>query len=195
MRNILLAITGLLLNLSLIAQDRISPSSILEANFLIEVEPSFGFQTSYQRSISKPRKFYAFYAGLSELYLRTDETYKEEGTTGHTNANVFAGIITGELQFLKKKNLFFNTSIYLGWGYRQTKVRLQYPAYNIDRRYNESYHLLATGIDARIGYRFKNKWGVQAFAREDFSRMVDKYRAILGEKPGFIYGFGGYIYW
>lgn len=177
--------------LNSLGQDSIPPTSIVETNIIIEPqEPSYGFQVAYHHKISKTNNRYAFYAGAFESFLRTNEDVEDEGTTGQTIENNLGGLITGELRFLKKRKLFFNVSVLSGWGYRKTNVNLNYPLYGIDRDYVEDYHYLKLGVDSRVGYRWKNTWGIQFIAKYDFSRVVDKYRNILGEKPGFIYGFG-----
>ncbi len=191
MKKILVITVAVLFAVKAFAQDTITPTSIIEANFIIEPqEPSFGFQFGYQHQILSATNWFTFYAGAFNSFLRTNETVEDEGTTGQTIENCLGGSATGEFRFLKKRNLFFNVSVISGWGFRKTSVNLKYPLYNIDRDYVEDYHFLKLGVDSRVGYRFNNNWGIQFIAKYDFSRMADKYRNILGEKPGFIYGFG-----
>lgn len=179
------------LSLNLFSQDSTPPNSIIETNFLIEPgEPSYGFHTGYQHKVLEPSKLFVFYLGAYESFLRTNENVDDEGTAGQTIANGLGGMLTGELRFFKNRNVFYNASIHSGWGYRKTSVNLNYPYYNINSDYEEDYHFMMLGVDMRAGYRWKNKWGVQFIARYDFSRIADQYRNVLGEKPGFIYGFG-----
>jgi len=196
MRNVIVVAVVCFFTLNAFGQDSIPPTSIVEANFITEPqEPSYGVQVGYQHKISNANNRYAFYAGAFESFLRTNEDVADEGTTGQTVENGVGGLITGELRFLQERNLFFNVSIHSGWGYRKTSVNLSYTLYDIDRNYVEEYHYLKLGVDSRVGYRWKNTWGIQFIARYDFSRIVDKYRNILGEKPGFIYGFGMTYNW
>jgi hypothetical protein len=173
------------------AQEVNIPKSFIEINRLIEPnEPSYGYMGSYQRQIFYPKSYFVLHAGIFNSFLITDETVEREGTTGETFANQLGTMLTAEFRFLKNKNLFVSLSIHTGWGYRNTNVDLKYADYNIDRNYQESYHHLLLGQDARVGFRWKNKWGIQFFIRNDLSRLVDAHRNILGEKPAFIYGYG-----
>lgn len=177
--------------MKIFGQDSIPPSYSTEVNFITEPqEPSYGLQLLYQQKISKSNGQFALYGGGFESFLRTNENVSDEGTKGHTFENNLGGLITGELRFLKKRNLFFNVSALTGWGYRKTKVNLHYPDYKINVDYTEDYHYLKLAVDSKVGYRLKNIWGIHFIAKYDFSRIADQYRNILGEKPGFIYGLG-----
>ena len=108
-----------------------------------------------------------FQPGFTVYYLQTNESVEDEGTTGKTTASHLGALFTGELRFLKKQNLYFNTSVYTGWGYRKTAVNLEYPDYGINKDYEESYHALIFGLDSRIGYRLNNKLGAQFYIKNE----------------------------
>ncbi len=181
----------LLIALLLISSSVFAQTSNIEANFIIEPnEPSYGGIISCNYYLYQSSQHYRLSTGIYGDFIRTNETVEDEGTTGHTFANQFGLQVTNELTFFQKKQLFFNLSAYGGWGFRETKVNLKYPDLNVDRDYSTNYHHFAAGLIFRTGYLFNGKWGPQFIIKYDFSRVMDEYRNILGEKPGFIYGFG-----
>jgi len=175
----------------LISSNTLAQKSNAEANFIIEPnEPSYGGLFSYDYFLHQSPKHYRLSTGIFENFIRTNETVEDEGTTGHTFSNELGLQITNELTFLEKQQLYFNLSAYGGWGFRKTAVTLSYPDLNVNKDYKTSYHHFAAGLIIRAGYLFNGKWGPQFLIKYDFSRVMDKYRNVLGEKPGFIYGFG-----
>lgn len=181
----------LIILILLISSKSFAQNSKIEANFIIEPnEPSYGSLISYNYDLYKSSKHYRLSSGVYGDFIRTNETVDDEGTAGYTFSSQLGLQLTNEFRFLKKEQLFLNMSAYGGWGYRETKVNLSYPQLNVNSDYATSYNHFAAGLIFRSGYRFSNNLGAQFLIKYDFSRVLDKYRNVLGEKPGFIYGFG-----
>jgi len=151
----------------------------------------YGFQAEYNKPIFiGDNQGYQFGTGAFNEFFIISYEGNREGYSGNTISNILGITASNSLNILKNRRLYISNTIYVGWGYRRTKINYTNLLYDIDRNFQSSYNYFALGAYWKLGYRFRENLGVHLIGKTDFSRLIDKYEPVFLQRPGFMYGIG-----